>query len=196
MRRDLITSIIAVLSFTLLLGVGYPLVVTAVAQMTMGSKADGSRIERDGTIVGSRLIAQAPPKGDAYFVPRPSQTDYAANGSSFRNLGPNSRELADFLEEQRDAYLEREGGHVDDLHAADIPVDAVTNSASGIDPHISIANARIQAHRVADERDISLRTVLRIVDRHTTGRAFGVFGERGVNVLEVNLDLDEEFPVR
>ena len=197
MRRDLIASTIAIAAFILLLGVAYPLAVTGIAQLTMSDQANGSRIERDGEVVGSKLVAQAFSTGDEpderYFQPRPSQTDYSANATAFLNEGPNQQALADLYRERLDAYLGLEAGHVDDLTAKDVPIDAVTNSASGIDPHVSVANARIQAHRVAAERDVDLDDVLELVDRNTVGRAFGLFGQPGVNVLELNLDLDSNF---
>ncbi len=201
MRRDLIASITAVLALTVLLGLGYPLLMTGIAQVAMPVRADGSPIRRDGELVGSRQVAQAFADEDGaplvgYFQPRPSQTGYAANASSFLNQGPNQQELADLFAERRDAYLELEGAYHDDLDADDVPVDAVTNSGSGIDPHVSIANARIQAARVADERGAELAEVLGLVDEHVDGRALGLFGEPGVNVLELNLSIDEEYPVR
>jgi K+-transporting ATPase ATPase C chain len=131
-----------------------------------------------------------------YFQPRPSQTGYNAAASGFLNQAPNDQALADLLAERLAAYLELEGEYTDDLDKADVPVDAVANSASGLDPHISIANARIQANRIAETRDADLEDVLELVDDNTTSRAFGIFGQRGVNVLELNLDLDEEYPVR
>lgn len=194
MRRDLITALIAILAFTLILGVAYPLAVTGIAQLTMSGRADGSQIKRDGKVVGSKLVAQGFDQAE-YFHPRPSQTDYAANATGFLNQGPNQQELADLITERRDAYLKLEQTYDTQLTPSDVPVDAVTNSGSGIDPHISVANARIQAHRIAAERDVDLDKVLALVRQHTTTRAFGLFGERGVNVLELNLDLDEELPL-
>ena len=196
MRRDLITSTIAIAAFVVLLGIAYPLAVTGIARLAMPDRAGGSRIERDGTVVGSRLVAQSfatdgTPEPE-YFQPRPSQTDYSATASGFLNQGPNQRELADLVEQRLADYLALEQPYDEQLDAADVPVDAVTNSASGIDPHISVANARIQARRVAAERDLDPDRVLELVDRATAGRAFGLFGEPGVNVLELNLDLDRQ----
>lgn len=217
MKRDLIASIVAMLTLTLLLGIAYPLAVTGISQVAFHDKASGSRIERDGKVVGSSLVAQAfdqpvldengEPTTDAdgvevrepnivYFQPRPSQTSYNAAASGFLNQGPNQQELADIFSERLDAYLELEGTYNDGLDKSGVPVDAVANSGSGIDPHISIANARIQAARVAKERGVSRKQVLKLVDGQVDGRWLGVFGTPGVNVLELNLELDKEFPQR
>jgi K+-transporting ATPase ATPase C chain len=132
----------------------------------------------------------------AWFQPRPSQTGYDASASSFLNQGPNQRDLADTLKGYLDAYLTLERPANPGLTARDVPIDAVTNSASGIDPHISKANARIQARTVAATRNVSVRRVMQLVDDHVAGRGLGVFGQPGVNVLELNLALDQEFPQR
>jgi K+-transporting ATPase ATPase C chain len=187
MRRDITNSILAIVVLTLVLGIAYPLVTTGVAQMLFPGKADGSQIERDGKTVGSRLIAQDFGKAREFFHPRPSQTDYNGAGTGFTNLGPNSRELSDQLAGNRAAYMRREQLRPGE----EVPVDAVTGSASGVDPHISKENARIQARRVADARDMPLEQVLELVDEHTDGRGLGVLGEPGVNVLELNLALEE-----
>jgi K+-transporting ATPase ATPase C chain len=213
MRKELLPSIAAIVVFTLILGIAYPLATTGVAQVLFPNKADGSQIERDGKVVGSGLIGQdfskpvldanGEPKEDAdgnpvleadptYFQSRPSATGYSANVTYFNNLGPNSKDLRDMFKENLAAYLERERPYNPALQASDVPVDAVTTSASGVDPHISQANARIQARRVADERGLDVNRVLELVDENTDGRALGVLGEPGVNVLELNLALDEE----
>jgi K+-transporting ATPase ATPase C chain len=202
MKRDLINSALAIIVLTLLLGLAYPLVTTGVSQVLFGDKADGSRVELDGEVVGSSLIAQpfkreaergpGLERDPAYFQPRPSVTGYSANVTFFNNLGPNNLALSRYFANKVEAYLEREGEFTPGLELADVPVDAVTTSASGVDPHISEANAEIQANRVASERGIDVETVLALVDEHTDGRAFGVLGEPGVNVLELNLALDEE----
>jgi K+-transporting ATPase ATPase C chain len=213
MRKELFPSIAAIVVFTLILGIAYPLATTGVAQMLFPNKADGSQVERDGKVVGSSLIGQdfskpvldanGEPKEDGdgnpvleadptYFQSRPSATGYSANVTYFNNLGPNSKDLRDMFEENLAAYLERERPYNGALRAAAVPVDAVTTSASGVDPHISQANARIQARRVAEERGLDLARVLELVDENTDGRALGVLGEPGVNVLELNLALDEE----
>lgn len=192
MRRDFLPSIIAIAVLTLLFGVIYPLATTGVAQVLFPGKADGSQIERDGKVVGSRLIGQDFKGQPRYFQSRPSATDYSANVTYFNNLGPNSKELSDQFAKNLAAYLKRERPYNPGLGRADVPVDAVTTSASGVDPHISEANARIQARRVAEVRGLQLDRVLALVDENTDGRALGVLGEPGVNVLELNLALDRE----
>jgi K+-transporting ATPase ATPase C chain len=192
MRRDLTTSALAVLVLTLLFGLVYPLATTGISQLVFPGRADGSRVEREGRVVGSRLIAQDF-KGDRrYFQSRPSVTDYNPAGTFFNNLGPNRRELRDLFRKNLDSYLERERPTSPGLTGRDVPVDAVTTSASGVDPHVSEANARIQARRVAGARGLALARVLGLVEENTDGRALGVLGEPGVNVLELNLALDEE----
>lgn len=187
MRRDLISSLLAIAVLTLALGLAYPLLTTGVAQVLFPGKADGSQIERNGRTIGSRLIAQDFGKARDLFHPRPSQTDYNAAGTAFNNLGPNSKELSDQLKKNRAAYMRDEQLRPGE----EVPVDAVMGSASGVDPHISEANARIQARRVADARGIPLEHVLWLVAEHTDGRGLGVLGEPGVNVLELNLALEE-----
>jgi potassium-transporting ATPase KdpC subunit len=191
MRRDLTNSIRAIVVFTLMLGLAYPLLTTGAAQVLWPNKADGSPVERDGQVVGSRLIGQQF-RGPGYFHSRPSATDYSANATFFNNLGPNSRKLSDLFKKNLAAYLRRERPFNPGLRAEDVPPDAVQTTASGVDPHISEANARIQAGRVADERRLPLERVLELVDDNTDGRALGVLGEPGVNVLELNLAVDRE----
>ena len=188
MRRDLITSALAIVVFTVLLGLAYPLAMTGVSQVLFPNKADGSQIERDGETVGSSLIGQQF-KGRAYFHSRPSVTGYTPNVTYFNNLGPNHAELRDLFADNAAKYAEREGVEIDE-----VPVDAVTTSASGVDPHISEANALIQARRVAEERGLQLERVEELIDENTDGRALGFLGEPGVNVLELNLAVDEEAP--
>jgi potassium-transporting ATPase KdpC subunit len=192
MRRDLLPSVLAIVVFTALFGIAYPLATTGVAQVLFPNKADGSRVERDGKVVGSDLIGQDF-KGEArYFQSRPSATGYSGDVTYFNNLGPNSRKLRDQLAANRRAYLKRERPYDPGLRAADVPADAVTTSASGVDPHISPANARVQARRVARVRGLRLDRVLQLVHDNTDGRALGVLGEPGVNVLRLNLALDRE----
>jgi potassium-transporting ATPase KdpC subunit len=191
MRRDLTNSILAIVVFTVMFGLAYPLLTTGVAQVLWPNKADGSQVERDGRVVGSRLIGQQF-RGPGYFHSRPSATEYSANVTFFNNLGPNSRELRDLFRENLAAYLRRERPFNPGLRAGDVPPDAVQTTASGVDPHISQANARIQARRVAEERGLPLERVLQLVDDNTDGRALGVLGEPGVNVLELNLAVDRE----
>lgn len=191
MRRDLVTSLLAIVVLTVLLGLVYPLAVTGIAQVAFPGRANGSKIERDGKLVGSRLIGQDF-KGDArYFQSRPSTaTKYDAAGSAFTNLGPNSKGARDTFKANLDGYLARERRYDPDLTAARVPVDAVTSSGSGVDPHISPANAAIQAHRIAAVRRLPLARVNELIAEHTDGRSLGVLGEPGVNVLELNLALD------
>jgi K+-transporting ATPase ATPase C chain len=196
MRRDLIRSATAVLAFTVLLGVAYPLAVTGLAQLLFGARADGSLIHRDGRVVGSRLEAQAFTRPGSrapdprWFQPRPSQTGYDGAATAFSDRGPNQASARVFYRDALAAYLGLNRPYDPGLRAAGVPVDAVTTSASGVDPHISVANARIQARRVAAVRRLPLARVLRLVADHTDGRGVGVLGEPGVNVLELNLALD------
>jgi len=192
MRRDLISSVIAIVVVTVAFGLVYPLATTGVAQVLFPNKADGSQIERDGEVVGSRLIGQDFSGRPRYFQSRPSATEYSANVTFFNNLGPNSADLSALFEENLAAYLKRERPFNPGLESGDAPVDAVTTSASGVDPHISEANAEIQARRVAEEHGLDLERVLDLVDENTDGRFLGVLGEPGVNVLELNLAIEEE----
>jgi K+-transporting ATPase ATPase C chain len=193
MLRTLGRSVIAVVALTLVFGLAYPLLFTGFAQLAFSDKADGSLIERDGTVVGSRLAAQAFTKPE-YFHPRPSATvpEYNAGATTFANLGPTNPDLAKAVRERADAILALEVPYNPGLEIGDIPVDAVTTSASGIDPHVSPANAELQTARVAEVRGISEDRVRELIDDATDGRFLGVFGEPGVNVLELNLSLDEE----
>jgi K+-transporting ATPase ATPase C chain len=192
LRKDLVTATITIVFFTLTLGLVYPLAVTGISQALFPGAANGSRIEVDGKVVGSKLIGQDFGGAPRYFQGRPSVTGYSANVTYFNNLGPNSKELSEFFTEELHAYLARERRYDPGLSAAEVPIDAVTTSASGVDPHISEANARIQAHRVAAVRGVSLDRILTLIDGHTDGRFLGLFGEPGVNVLELNLALDKE----
>jgi potassium-transporting ATPase KdpC subunit len=216
-RKDIVGSVVAIVLLTVGFGLVYPLVMTGVAQVAFNHQADGSQVVRDGQVVGSRLVGQdfrrpvldanGRPEMDKegnpvleadpnWFQSRPSQSDYSANVTFFSNLGPNQRDLADQVRANLDAYLALERPYTAGLTAEGVPVDAVTSSASGVDPHISAANARIQANRIASVRRAPLDTVLALVRRHTDGRALGLLGEPGVNVLELNLALDREFPLR
>lgn len=192
LRKDLLTATIAIVLFTLLLGIAYPLVTTGVSQVLFPNASNGSKIEENGKVVGSKLIGQGFRDEPRYFQGRPSATEYSADVTYFNNLGPNDRELSEFFAEELKAYLARERRYAPGLTAADVPVDAVTTSASGVDPHISEANARIQAHRVAAVRGLPLQRVLDLIGEHTDGRGLGLFGEPGVNVLQLNLALDKE----
>ena len=216
MRKDIVGSLVAIVLLTVAFGLIYPLAMTGLAQVTFRDQANGSQVERDGKAVGSRLIGQdfrkpvienGKPKLDEdgnpvleadpnWFQSRPSQSDYSANVTFFSNLGPNQKDLADQTKANIDAYLALERPYTPGLSAEGLPVDAVTTSASGVDPHISAANARIQANRIAAVRKAPLDRVLALIGQNTDGRALGVLGEPGVNVLELNLALDKEFPLR
>jgi K+-transporting ATPase ATPase C chain len=191
MRRDLAASVVAIVAITLLFGIAYPLVVTGVAQVAFPGRANGSLVRAGGRVVGSSLLAQDFRGQLRYFQPRPSTaTGYNAAGSAFTNLGPNSTKARDTFAAGLKAYLARERPYDRGLTAARVPIDAVTSSASGVDPQISVANARIQAHRVAAVRHMPPATVDRLIAQNTSGRFVGVFGEAGVNVLQLNLALD------
>jgi K+-transporting ATPase ATPase C chain len=185
--RQLAPATSAVIVFTAICGLGYPLLSTAIGQVAFSHKADGSLIERDGVVIGSALIGQTF-TDPAYFHSRPSAAGdgYDGAASSGSNLGPTSADLLAAVEQRAADYRLLNGLAPD----AVVPVDAVTASGSGLDPHISIANARIQSKRVAAERDLEVGQVLALVDDHTDGRSLGVLGEQGVNVLELNLALD------
>ena len=189
--RILVSSVIAAVVFTAVFGFAYPAIMTGFAQVTFPEKADGSLVERDGQVVGSRLAAQAFAKPE-YFHPRPSAVDYNAAGTSFANLGPTNPDLATAVDAQAQAILALEAPYNPGLEVGDIPVDAVTTSGSGIDPHISPAYAELQAARVAEVRGLPLEQIRELIDDATDGRSLGFFGEPGVNVLELNLALDQE----
>jgi K+-transporting ATPase ATPase C chain len=195
LSKELTTAALAILVLTIVLGIAYPLAMTGISQVLFNNKANGSQIKADGTVIGSQLIAKPftlkggkpDPK---YFQPRPSQTDYNAAASAFSNRGPNSEVARFFFRNELASYLDLERKYNPGLTAAKVPVDAVTTSGSGVDPDISKANALIQAHRVAAVRGIPLDRVDKLVAEHTDGRFLGVFGEPGVNVLELNMALD------
>ncbi|HEX3173984.1 MAG TPA: K(+)-transporting ATPase subunit C [Solirubrobacterales bacterium] len=195
MRRTALTALLAVIAFTVVCGLAYPLAMTGLSQLLFPGKADGSRIVVDGELIGSSLIGQDF-KGDRrYFQSRPSQSEYAANTTYFGNSGPNSVEGREAVRENLAAYVKLEKPYDRSLTRADVPVDAIATSGSGVDPHISEANARIQAHRVAAVRQLSLTEVEDLISAHTDGRALGLFGEPGVNVLRLNIALDDEAPI-
>jgi len=185
MRRQLLAGLGMILIFAVLTGLAYPLAVTGIAQAIFPDQANGSLVEQDGQVVGSLLLAQ-PFTQPEYFHPRPSAINYDATDSGGANWGPTNPDLLAAAEANAEAYREANGLAPGDQ----VPVDAVTMSSSGLDPHISIANAHIQAERVADARELPVEDVLRLIDEHTDGRAFGFLGEPGVNVLELNLALD------
>ncbi len=190
---SIIRSVIAVVILTAVFGFGYPAAMTGFAQLTFDHQASGSLITRDGKVVGSSLAAQAFTKPE-YFHSRPSATapEYNAGATTFANLGPTSADLAKAVKDRANAILKLEGPHNPGLTLGRIPVDAVTTSASGIDPDISKANAAMQAPRIAAVRHLPLTTVNRLIDEATDNRSLGFLGEPGVNVLELNLALDKE----
>lgn len=195
MKRDAISAVLAVIVFTVLLGLVYPLAITGIGQVAFPDKADGSQVEVDGKVVGSKLIAQSFKKSatepdERYFQPRPSQTGYNPAGTAFNNAGPNNSDTRDLIAANAAAYLKLESPYNPGLKLGDIPVDAATNSASGVDPHISELNASIQAKRVAEVRGLTIAQVTSLIEEHTDGRFLGVIGEPGVNVLELNIALD------
>ena len=191
--RTFLRSILAVVVLTVVFGLLYPIVFTGFAQLAFADKANGSLVERDGKVVGSKLAAQAFSKPQ-YFHPRPSATapEYNAAATTFANLGPTNPDLAKAVRQRAIAILKLERPYNSGLRIGDIPVDAVTTSASGIDPHISPANAALQTARVAKERGLTVERVQELIADNTDGRWLGLFGEPGVNVLELNLALDQE----
>jgi K+-transporting ATPase ATPase C chain len=169
MRLNLINSLVVLAVATVVLGVAYPLAVTGVAQVAFGRNADGN----------PDLIARATGGDPRLFQPRPSQTGYDAAATAFSNRGPNQASAAAFYREQVAAYRRLNGDVTP-------PIDAVTTSGSGVDPHISLANAAIQARRVARVRGLPLARVRALVREHTDGRFLGVLGEPGVNTTTLN----------
>lgn len=216
-QRDIVTSIIAIVVFTVLLGLVYPFAIEGASQVAFPGDANGQRIYLKGQLIGSRIIGQnfgAPvlerdgkvkeEKGvivteadRRYFQGRPSGTKPAYNAaeSTFTNLGPNSVRTKEAFEESIKGYLAlntapNKRAYDPGLTVAKIPVDAVNSSGSGLDPEISEANAHIQAYRVAAVRHLSLGIVDALISKYTSGRGLGFSGEPGVNVLELNLALD------
>jgi potassium-transporting ATPase KdpC subunit len=213
MRRDIVTSILAMIVLTVLLGLVYPLVITGVSQVAFPGDANGQKVYVKGKLVGSKIIGQSfkvpvldkngKPKEEEeelvteadpkYFQSRPSATEggaYNAAASTFSNRGPNDKLTKEEDEANIKEYLELNRSYDPGLTTAQIPVDAVNTSASNLDPEISPANARIQAHRVAAKRGLSATVVDGLVAKYTDSRGLGFSGEPGVNVLELNLALD------
>ena len=188
MRRQLFPALRMLLVLTVVTGLLYPLVVLAIGQGVFSDRADGSLIRRDGHVVGSSLLGQnfAKPR---YFHPRPSAAGadgYDGTASGASNLGPSNPALTKAVRE-RAAQYRNENGLAADVR---VPVDAVTASGSGLDPDISVANARVQVARVAKARGLGDASVRKLVDDHVTDRQAGVLGEETVNVLNLNLALD------
>lgn len=181
MTKTIVSALMAVVLLTLLLGVAYPLAITGISQVAFGEKADG-----DPSLVASK------PRGKRYFIPRPSATGWSTEATFFANRGPNQASARDFYADELAKYLERERPYSPGLVAADVPVDAVTTSGSGVDPHISRDNARIQGRRLAKLRGLTSKRVDELIDAHTDGRFLGLLGEPGVNVTELNQALDSE----
>lgn len=190
MRKNLITAVLMTIVTTVLLGVVYPLAVTGLAQVIFPDKANGQLIRRaDGTIIGSRLIGQSF-SSPGYFRSRPSAAGangYDAGASSGSNLGPTNQKLIDRVKADVEKLQAENPGKP-------VPIDLVTTSGSGLDPHISPAAAEFQVPRVARERNMSEAELRNIVAAHTEGRQFGFLGEPRINVLELNLDLDNRKP--
>jgi len=188
MRRQLLPAFRMTIVLIALVGVLYPLAMTGVAQALFPAQANGSLIKRNGAVVGSSLIGQNFTSA-SYFQPRPSAAgsdgyDPTASGAS--NLGPSNPVLLQDVADRVKAYRQENNLPAD----APVPVDAVTASGSGLDPDISVANADVQAPRVASARGLPLSTVMALVNANTQGRPWGIFGETTVNVLELNLALD------
>jgi K+-transporting ATPase ATPase C chain len=190
MKKNLITAVLMTIATTILLGIIYPLVVTGLAQLIFPKQANGQLIQKDGKNIGSSILAQGF-SSPGYFHPRPS---FAGNGYDPTNtngsqLGPTNQKLID-----------RVKGDVSTAHAENpteaVPIDLVTGSASGLDPHITPATAEFQLPRVAKERGTTVEQMHALVRKHTEDRQFGFLGESRVNVLELNLELDERFPTR
>ena len=181
------TAIRMTIVSAVILGIIYPLAMTGIAQVVFPHRADGSLIKRNGVVIGSSLIGQDFTAAK-YFLPRPSAagSGYDAMDSSFSNLGPTSRVLADRVKASVKADIAADPG----LKFGGVPIDMVTTSASGLDPDITVANARAQAPRVAAARGMSVSAVLALIARHTSGRELGFLGEPVVNVLQLNLALD------
>jgi K+-transporting ATPase ATPase C chain len=185
--RQLVPAIAALAALTALFGVAYPLVATGIGQVAFRHRVNGSIITLDGVAVGSELLGQSF-AAPGYFHPRPSAAGDGLDGaaSSGSNLGPLNPDLLDAVAERAAVYRDENG-----LSSGfPVPVDAVTSSASGLDPHISLANARLQAQRVADARGVSVDAVIDAIDENVDDRPLGVLGDPGVNVLELNVALD------
>ena len=188
--RNLVIAVLMTIATTILLGLVYPLAMTAIAQAIFPDKANGQLVMREGRVIGSRIIGESF-SSPGYFHGRPSAagTGYDAANSAGTNLGPTSRKLVDAVKTAV-AAAQKENP------SAPVPIDLVTSSASGLDPHLSPAAALFQAPRVAAARHASEADVRRLVEAHIEPRQFGFLGEPRVNVLELNLALDEQWPIR
>jgi len=190
LTRNLIVAVLMTIVTTVLLGVIYPLGITAIAQVVFPDKANGQLIERDGKVIGSRLIGQGF-SSPGYFRSRASAagTGWDAASSAGTNLGPTNKKFIDAVTSNVEAARKENP-------QAAVPIDLVTTSASGLDPHITPANAEFQLSRVARERGMNESDLRRIVEAHTEGRQLGFLGEPRVNVLELNLELDRDHPIK
>ena len=190
LKKNLITSVLMTIATTILLGIIYPLVVTGIAQVVFPEQANGELIKKDGKTVGSSLIGQGF-AGPEYFHSRPSAAGvgYDAANSAGSNLGPTNQKLLDRVHQDVIALQAENPGKP-------VPIDMVTTSASGFDPHITPAAAEYQLAMVAKERGITAEQLRTLIARHTEGRQLGVLGEPRVNVLELNLQLDQQFPMK
>jgi len=190
LTRNLVVAVLMTIVTTLMLGVIYPLAITAIAQVAFSNQANGQLIERNGTVIGSSLIGQGF-SSPGYFRPRPSAAGagYDAANSAGSQLGPTNKKLIDAVTANVEAARKENP-------TAPVPIDLVTTSASGFDPHISPAAADFQVPRVARERGISEGDVRGLVAANTAGRQLGFLGEPRVNVLELNLALDSQYPVK
>jgi len=190
MKKNLLTSVLMTIVTTILLGLIYPLVVTGLAQLMFQDKANGQLLVQNGTIIGSRIIGQ-PFTGRAYFHSRPSAAGIGYDGanSGGTQLGPTNHNLIDRVKHDAAAAQAENPDNA-------VPIDMVTTSASGLDPHITPANAEFQLPRVARERGIAEEQLRAIVAKHTEGRQLGFLGEPRVNVLELNLELDHTAPMQ
>jgi K+-transporting ATPase ATPase C chain len=190
MKKNFVISVLMTIATTILLGIIYPLVVTGLAQVLFPHKANGQLIQKDGKVIGSSIIGQGF-TGAAYFHPRPSAagTGYDAANSAGSNLGPTNQKLIDRV--KGDVAIAQA-----DNPGTPVPIDLVTTSASGFDPHITPASADFQLQRVSKERAVTADQLRALVKKHTEGRQLGILGEARVNVLELNLELDERFPTK
>ena len=184
MKKNLVTAVLMTVATTILLGIAYPLLVTGIATVLFPANASGQLIQRDGKAIGSRIIGQAF-TGPGYFHSRQSAAGngYDAANSGGTNLGPTNKKLIDRVQQDTASLQAENPGN-------SVPVDLITTSASGLDPHISPASAEFQVPRIARERGVPMDEVRQLVAKHTAGRQLGFLGEPRVNVLELNLDLD------
>jgi K+-transporting ATPase ATPase C chain len=197
MKKNLITAVLMTIATTILLGIVYPLVVTGIAQVLFPKQANGQLIQKGNKTVGSRIIGQGF-SGANYFHSRPSAAGngYDAANSGGSNLGPTNQKLIDRVKgDVTAAQIDNPGSSSSSSSvSASVPIDLVTTSASGFDPHITPAAAEYQLTRVAKERGATVDQVRALLAKHTEGRQLGILGEPRVNVLELNLELDEQFP--